>query len=193
VRVPVDPVSCLVVEWGERSILAGGGGPQGSDVRQGALAASPPSGCSRFAPSRSSPSGTACGRLAHPWRTGLTSLDLHRSDLPAAGRGARRAAVAVCVGLGPCCRSPVSFALSGDSAPAGPGDRLRLQGGLHKASPYTPSPLLPRPRRRGRSPGERLRRTADSSGQETDAHRNPSSKGSRSRSPASLQLQLQRN
>lgn len=38
------------------------------EVMQGAPAASLLSGCSRFAPSRSSPAGTACSRLAHPWR-----------------------------------------------------------------------------------------------------------------------------
>jgi len=62
------------------------------------------------------------------------------------------------------CRLPAFFALSGDSAPAGLGDRLRLQGGFHKASLYKPSPLLPRPRGRCRSPGEELRKTAASSG-----------------------------
>jgi len=64
---------------------------------------------------------------------GLRPLDFPWSDLPAAGSGARRAAVPVRVGLGRCCRFPVLFAFSGDSAPAVPGDRLRLQGGVHNA------------------------------------------------------------
>lgn len=120
-----------------RWCCAGGPGARGgmpSDAL-GAPPASPVSGCCRFARSRSSPAGTACGRLAHPWRTGLRPLNFpSRSDLPAAGEGARRAAVPV--RLGPSwrgCRLPVSFAFSGDGAPAAPWDRLRLQGGVHNA------------------------------------------------------------
>ncbi|MGF6346764.1 hypothetical protein QF040_001477 [Variovorax sp. W2I14] len=52
----------------------------------------------------------------------------------AAGEGARRAAVPVRLrGRARGCRLPEFFTFVGDGAPAAPGDRLRLQGGVHNA------------------------------------------------------------
>jgi len=44
---------------------------------------------------------------------GDCALNFPWSDLPAAGRGARRTAVPVRIGVGLCCRFPVLFALPG--------------------------------------------------------------------------------
>ena len=82
-------------------------------------------------------------RLAHPWRGAWRLPDLpDQTCLRQVGAlAARRLRHASASDVVPGCRFPESFACSGDSAPARPGNRLRLPGGLHNPPPLR-SPAL---------------------------------------------------
>ncbi|MDP9606250.1 UNVERIFIED_ORG: hypothetical protein J2W38_006070 [Variovorax paradoxus] len=137
--------------------------------------------------------GTACGHLAHPWRgrgLALPWTSLSRSDLPAAGEGARRTAVAVAVAVrrgpwqGPWSVLPRPSPCAVTVRARCRGTGFACKGVFITLRVTKASPLLSRPRTRRASPSEELRKTAVGSGCPANAIRHLFPSGSESWSPA---------
>lgn len=125
-----------------------------------------------------------CASLAR----GRGPLSLHRSDLPAAGEGARRAAVAVRLGV---ARGRVAVFLGSSPGSATLRARCRGSGCACKGVFITPAryenfPLAPSSSRAPRVAGRRTQEDGTGGGCAADAIRNPFTRGSESRNPAGL-------